>query len=112
MSGGVGERETGGVAASADDGGGPLLVRETCQLPPGAAGATRRLPVVPDLRSVERVQIEQDVRKLRRREDIALDAPLGADEKRLNIGTHLLESARDRESRIQMSAGAAAGEEH
>ena len=112
MSGGVGEREAGSVATRSNNGGRRLLVRETRQLPPGTAATAHRLPVVPDFGPVERVQVEQDVRKFRRRENVALYAPLGADEKRLNIGTQLLESARDGESGIQMSAGAAAGKVH
>ena len=46
------------------------------------------------------------------KENVALDAPLGTDEKRLNLGMHLFESSGDRESGIQMSASTAAGEEH
>src|SRR4029079_2648189 len=70
------------------------------------------LPVIPGPRSVERMQVEQEVRKLRPRQDVLLDPPLRPDAAGTHARIEAHEGPRDRESGIEMSPGTAAGEQH
>ena len=106
------ERDPGRIAARADHGGRSLLAATRAELAPGADAL--RAPssqLFHDLGAIERMQVEQNVRKLGRRQDVALDAASRADEERLDVGSQLHERSRDREPRIEMAARAAAGEE-
>ena len=67
-------------------------------------------PVLPRRRAIERVQVEQHVRELGRRQHVALDAAPRADEERLDARVEPHERARDGEPGIEVPAGAAAGE--
>src|ERR1700687_677102 len=58
------------------------------------------------------MQIEQLERGSNLRQDVFLDAPPGANEEWLDTWISLHESARDRESGVQVSPGAAAREDH
>src|SRR5688572_566504 len=58
------------------------------------------------------MEVEQDVRVSRSRQDVTLDATLRADEQQLETWPQPDESARDCQRRIQVAAGAAAGKDH
>src|SRR5690348_253317 len=107
---GIGEREPRCVSAGADDHSRSLLPSEPAELSPRARSAPHRLPVVPERPAIERMQIEQDVRKIGGRQNVALDAAPRANEEGLDVGPQRLQRTRDGEARIQMSAGTAAGE--
>src|SRR3954466_1006785 len=57
------------------------------------------------------MQVEEQMREFGARQDLALDATLRADEEGLDLRIALHQLTRDRETRIEMSAGAAAGED-
>src|SRR6185437_3887468 len=107
----VGECESGGVASRSDDECRPIALGQRREPPPRANGAGNGSTVLPDRAAIERMQIEQLVRKFRGRKHRALDAAPRADKKGLDSGSRAHERARDRDARVQMSAGAAAGED-
>ena len=107
----VDERETSGIPARADDDAGLFAPHECAELAPSADHAAKGLPVLPRLGAIERMQVQQEMRKLRRRQYGLLDAAQCADEVRLHAGIETLQRARDRESGIEMSSRPATGEE-
>src|SRR5919197_348582 len=111
MRGGICEGETRGVSTRPDDRRRCPLTRETAELSPRGDGAANRLPVAPDLRSIQRMQIEENVREFGGRKNVPLDAALSADEERLNVGTQLLQRAGYRQPGIEVPARAATGKE-
>ena len=87
------------------------FAHQPVQLAPSAHGAAEGPPVLPDLGAVERMQVEQEVRELGRRQDVALDAALRADEERTDLGARADERAGDRDAGIQVPARPAARED-
>src|SRR3982751_6757431 len=79
---------------------------------PRAERSAKRLPVLPRTRPIKRMEVEQLECKSRLRQHVALDPPSGADEKRLDARIGAPESARDGETRVEVSARAATRENH
>ena len=109
---GVCQRDARGVPSGADDQARPLTASKQPNGAPGARRATQRSPVLPGLGAIQRMEVEQQVRKLGRRQHLLLDAALGADEERAHLRLEADEGPRDGEAGIQVSASSASGEKH
>ena len=57
------------------------------------------------------MEVQQLVRELGGGQDVALDASSGADEQRVEPRLEPYERSRDRERRVEMTAGSASGDE-
>ena len=107
-----GERGGAGVAAGANHDARRECTPQCTHGTPRARRAAYRAPVPPQLRPVERMQIKERVRELCLRKDVALNAALRADKVRHHRRVESDQCPRNREPRIQMSAGAATGDDH
>src|SRR5688500_2196546 len=100
------------VATGPDDGRGPVLARQRADVAPCAREPHDRAPVLPRTIAIQRMEIEQTMRKTRRWQHIALDATTRANEVRARVRVESLHCASDRESRVQVATGPAAREQN
>src|SRR6185312_4362245 len=106
----VGQPGARSIAAGAQHQRGSRRLHLPPQHAPRAGEPQRGLPVLPGPRTIERMQIEQQVRELRCRQDITLDTAPGANENRPNARVGSDQCPGNRESWIEVSARAAASE--
>src|SRR5205085_3780670 len=74
--------------------------------------STKRLPVLPRPRTIERMKVEQLERESDLRQHITLDAAASADEKWFDARVSFLESPGNRQPRVEVSTRPAPREDH
>ena len=100
------------IAAGADDQrSGRSSVSNAPHRTPHAPGDERPARVAPPLVAVDRLDRQQVVAERVARQDLGFDAPLRADQHRLDVGTRLAQRLGQRQRGHQVPAGAAAGDQ-
>ena len=106
------QRDAGSIASRPHHTGWPLGANDRREPAPGCHAAPNRLPVFPWPRPVKRVKIEELVRELGCRKNVALDSAPGSYEERNYLRGEPGDRPGNREAWIQMPARPSASEKN